>query len=110
MGTKDFIKKYRLDKTKDFPYNKFLEDFKKEFRDTMTAMNGYGNMKDCRFCINSMRDLWDNINREAYQPLPKFLWNIFYRNTVCPERKKVNGFNQKSIERQKQRRNYETIK
>lgn len=111
MGTNDFIKRYRLDKKATFPYNRFLEDFKNEFIEMMEVMNGYDDMKNCRFCINSMRDLWDNINQEAYKPLPEFLWNSFYRNTVCKLREKVRGFNQKSIEyrKQKDERNYEKV-
>ena len=61
MGTKDFINKFRLDKVENFPYNKFLQEFEKEFKDTMNAMGGYENMKNCRFCINTMKTLLEKV-------------------------------------------------
>ena len=97
MDTNYFLQAYRLKQTSNFPYERFLKDFYQAFDDVLDITNGLKDMKSFRFCINTMRAMWDNINREAYRPLPEFLWRQFYRNKVCLERQKVPDFNYKIV-------------
>lgn len=100
MDTNYFLTSYRLKQTPNFPYEKFLSDFGKAFDEILQVMSGHDNMRNFRFCINTMRAMWDNINSQAIQPLPEFLWKQFYRNKVCLEREKVPDFNAEIVKHQ----------
>lgn len=98
MDAKGLILKYRLDKTSNFPYDKFLEDFNGEFISQLQQMHGYERMAAFRFCINTMRALFDTLDKVTPEGMPKFIWDKFYRITVCQERIKVKGYDYKKIE------------
>lgn len=97
MEVTEYLGKYNLENTKNFPYNNFIEDMKRDFDNLVTNFNAMDDMSTFRFCVNSLRAKWDKVSENSFRPLPEFLWKSLYKTHIVPIREKVKGFDPDAI-------------
>jgi hypothetical protein len=98
MKTKDFVRKYKLDKDvileegEHIKFNKtaFLKDFEKEFEESLQKNCSVESTVE-RFdhVIIEMRQKWDGIDRKTRGGLSEGLWKFFYATILIEKKKEI---------------------
>lgn len=98
MKTKQYVKKYELDKDDNFNHKDFIEDFTSDFIDLINESDASSSYGKFVRVINTMKEKWWNINKKTVGQLPDSLWKYFYaavviakRDELFPERVRVEA-------------------
>jgi len=88
MKTKEYIKKYQLDKihiNKSIS-NKMISDLSVEFDEICDKLNIDDNYHKFQSAVKEIRQKWDSISIKSKFMLTETLWNLFYASVICKKR------------------------
>lgn len=108
MKTKEYIKKYDLDKNDKFNHTDFINDLFTDFLTLLETSKGRDNIKGFENAINAIRMKWDVINNKTVGSLSEGLWKYFYASKICQLREKL--FPEELRRRKKQKEDWEKQK
>jgi hypothetical protein len=89
MKTREYVKKYELDKDDVFSHEEFMKDLTYDFKVMLSSAdigNDYGRFKRL---IDDTKKKWDNIDKKTVGQLPEKLWGYFYASVVIVARDSI---------------------
>lgn len=113
MTTKEYVSKYRLDKSDRFDHSQFVEDLADDLIALLEINKALDNIKGFDNAVRCVRMKFDAINNKTLGNIPEKLWNYFYAAVVvklqeemCPRemnrRREIKADKQKAYEQRKQ--------
>jgi hypothetical protein len=89
MTTKEYVKKYNLNKGTKFSHNGFVQDMRQELlalceiNKALDNLNGFDNALRC------VKMKWDAIANKTLGVFPEKLWGYFFATVVAPLKKEL---------------------
>tara|TARA_R110002126_G_scaffold280677_1_gene428197 strand:+ start:4008 stop:4310 length:303 start_codon:yes stop_codon:yes gene_type:complete len=82
MKTKDYVKKYELNKDDSFSRKDFIQDFTNDFNGMLEVAKIGKDYVRFKRLIEDSKKKWSNINNKTAGQLPKDLWIQFYSTVI----------------------------
>lgn len=89
MTTKDYVKKYQLDKSDKFNHSEFVQDLASDLIVLLEMNKANDNLKGFDNAIRCIRMKFDAIRNKTLGILPDKLWNYFYATVVVKLREEM---------------------
>lgn len=112
MKTKEYVEKYRLDKSDKFNHSEFVYDLTIDFMSLLEVGNACESFKGFNNAVNAIRMKFDAINNKTLGCIPEKLWNYFFATVIVKMKANLFPTEVKRQEEQKQekKRMYEERK
>jgi hypothetical protein len=118
MTTKEYIKKYELDKNDKFNHTEFVEDLTSDLIALLELNKAQDNIKGFGNAVKCIKMKWDAINNKTVGQLPEKLWKFYWATVVvklkeelCPadvaKRKEQAEARKKEWEQRKKQKEWE---
>lgn len=82
MTTKEYVKKYELDKNDKFHHPSFVEDLAADLVALLELNKAQDNIKGFDNALRCIKMKWDAINNKTIGQLPETLWKFFWATVV----------------------------
>lgn len=86
MKTKQYVKKYKLNKGDKFNRQEFISDLALDFLTLLEVHNPKGDIRKFNNAVNDIRDKFDAINNKTLGYIPESLWNYFFATVIAKAR------------------------
>ncbi len=89
MKTKEYVKKFGLDKSNKFNHTHFIQDLTIDFTtllETGKTSSGEYKLKGFENTVSAIRSKWDAISNKTVFGLPDKLWNYFFATVIVKTR------------------------
>ena len=82
MTTKEYVKKYELDKNDKFNHTYFVQDLASDLIALLELNKAQDNIKGFDNAVRCIKMKWDAINNKTVGQLPEKLWKFFWATIV----------------------------
>jgi hypothetical protein len=89
MTTKEYVKKYNLDKSSKFSHNGFVQDMRQELLALCEINKALDNLKGFDNALRCVKMKWDAIANKTLGVFPEKLWGYFFATVVAPLKKEL---------------------
>jgi hypothetical protein len=89
MKTKEYIKKYELNKNDKFNHKEFISDLTFDFITLLEVGKAKENIKGFENAVRAIRMKWDSINNKTIGQLPEKLWKYFFATVIAKMREQL---------------------
>jgi len=89
MKSKEYVKKYNLDKGFNFNKTEFVNDFSVDFMTLLEVGKSTENIKGFENTVRAIRMKWDAINKRSLRKLDEKIWKYFYATVVIKAKEKL---------------------
>ena len=112
MTTKEYVLKYKLDKSDKFNHSLFVQDMANDFIALLELNKANDNIKGFDNAVRAIRMKFDAINNKTLGCIPESLWKFFFatvivklREQMCPRdmetRRRMQAEKKEQYEREK---------
>jgi len=112
MKTKEYIKKYELDKSDKFNHNEFVSDLTIDFMTLLEVGKATENLKGFENGVRAIKMKFDAINNKTVGCIPDKLWKYFYATVIVKMREELfpTEMQRQREDREERKRRYEERK